>query len=380
MRILFWGTYDVHKPRLRILRDGLHQLGVTVEEIHKDLWEGVADKSQIQGIGAKIKIALRWAFAYPNLILRLIKADRPDLILVNYPGLFDVFLATMIGKMRRIPVVWNVFLSLYDTIVEDRQLWKRGSIRAKLLFWLEGLALRCPKLAFMDTRAHARRIESLFSLPKGYCDAVWVGVESSSFSIEPIPKSIRNGASLQILFYGQFIPLHGIPVIIEAARVLQQEPVEWTLIGRGQEEARIRAMLDLGPPLPKLRWIEWATYEELRQHLAASDLCLGIFGSSDKAASVIPNKVFQILAAGCPLITRDSDAIRELLKDAPPCTYLIRPNDPAALVTAIRAHRKGGGPKESCHRELQTRIHESAIAEQFLAAIKRRLSQTWTSH
>ena len=112
-----------------------------------------------------------------------------------------------------------------------------------------------------------------------------------------------------MLFYGQFIPLHGIATIIRAARLLREESVEGTLIGRGQEAPGIRAMLD-DVPLIKLKWIEWVEYGELQRFIEDSDVCLGIFGSSDKAQSVIPNKVFQIVAAGRPLITRDSPAIR----------------------------------------------------------------------
>lgn len=378
MRILFWGTYDSGKPRLRVLRDGLRRIGVIVEEIHRNPWSGIEDKSQIHGVWPKLKIASAWFLAYPGLIWRLARASKPDLILVNYPALLDVLIASLVGRIRRIPVAWNVFISLYDTIIEDRRLWRSNSMRAKVLYSIERFALRCPQLVFMDTRAHARRLESLFSLPNGRVGEVWVGVESSVFATHSEPPGITSdSANLRVLFYGQFIPLHGIPVIVEAARLLKHAPVSWTLIGRGQEQVKVRAMID-AEPLPKLRWIDWVNYDELRQHLAASDICLGIFGISKKAASVIPNKVFQIVAAGRPLITRDSDAIRELLGHAPPCTYLIPPDDPAALAAAINEYLTAESRPEACHRELQMRIHEAAIARQFLTMIETRLGMSWT--
>src|SRR3546814_8336865 len=71
-------------------------------------------------------------------------------------------------------------------------------------------------------------------------------------------------------------------------------------------------------PLPKLHWLEWVEYRQLKQFIAEAELCLGIFGTSEKVASVIPNKVFQLVAAGRPVITRDSAAIRDLLPDYPP--------------------------------------------------------------
>jgi len=372
MRLILWGTYDTGKPRLRILREGLRGLGVTVEEIHSNPWRGIEDKSQIRGIGLKLRIAWRWVSAYPKLIWHLIRVAKPDLILISYPGIPDVLFASLIGRLRRIPVAWDVFLSLYDTIVEDRHLWGAKSLRAKALKATERLALRCPEAIFMDTQAHARRIESLFSMPRGRCDAVWVGAESSVFAVQTpeLKQYDVSDKSLRVLFYGQFIPLHGIPVIIEAARKLKNEPIEWTLIGRGQEAPRIRAMLD-AEPLPKVNWIEWVTYEQLKQYITISDICLGIFGSSEKAASVIPNKVFQIVSAGRPLITRNSDAVRELLQHVPPCTQLIAPGDPTALADAILSFEPAKA--RFCHQGLQSRISEAAIGAQFVSMIKNRL-------
>ena len=51
-RLILWGTYDAGKPRVRILREGLRESGVAVEEIHTDPWNGIEDKSQIRGVGS----------------------------------------------------------------------------------------------------------------------------------------------------------------------------------------------------------------------------------------------------------------------------------------------------------------------------------------
>jgi glycosyltransferase involved in cell wall biosynthesis len=369
MHILLWGTYDTGKPRVRILREGLRKKGFTVEEIHTAVWAGVEDKSQLRGFVPRLGRAMRWAAAYPGLLFRLLRARKPDLILVGYPGLIDVFFASIIGRIRRIPVVWDVFLSIYDTLVIDRQLMRENSIGARLLYRLERLALRLPSLAFMDTRAHARRIESLFKLSADMIGSVWVGVESEWFTPEPKRVSGAN-APLRILFYGQFIPLHGIPVIVEAARKLRSAAIEWTFIGRGQEEPKIQRMLDQDP-LPKVRWIKWVEYTDLHTWMSESDLCLGIFGSSAKAASVIPNKVFQILAMGRPLITRDSEAMRELVEPSPPQVWLVPPGDPAALAMAVEQFQALKCQLRPNGKRIE--VDAIAVASQFAELLKQRM-------
>ena len=146
-------------------------------------------------------------------------------------------------------------------------------------------------------------------------------------------------------------------------------------IGKGQEAESIRANLD-ADPLPRVQWIDWVEYEALQTWLARADLCLGIFGTSTKAACVIPNKVFQIVAAGRPLITRDSPAIRELLTADGDCTYLVNAGDPHALAEAVRArykHKVSGQASGSCHDHGLHDIDPVAIAGQFTRMVHERL-------
>jgi glycosyltransferase involved in cell wall biosynthesis len=372
MRIVFWGTYDTSKPRNRILRSGLIEAGASVEEIHSRVWENIEDKSQVRGLGPRLRVLTHWLCVLPRLVWQLLRAPKSDLIVVGYPGIIDVLLAAAIGRLRGIPVVWDVFLSLYDTIVEDRGLLARTSVAARILHALESSALRRADLVFMDTAAHARRLETLFLLRPGSCGAVWVGVEAEYFAPASPRAAAEAGRPLRVLFYGQFIPLHGIPTIVEAARLLAGESVDWILVGRGQEAPRIRQML-LEQPLPRVQWIEWVEYSRLQQLIGEADICLGIFGTSAKAASVIPNKVFQILAAGRPLITRDSAAIRELVQPTPGWVDLVPPGCPAALADRVRAHQRRPVPFPNPPLPLP-RVDARSVGAQFLAMIRERMT------
>ncbi|OOG54175.1 hypothetical protein B0E47_13515 [Rhodanobacter sp. B05] len=376
MRILCWGTYDTSKPRTRLLLEGLRLAGAEVIECRADIWRGVVDKSQVRGLRQRLGIMVCWLLAYPRLAWRLMRTPRPDVVLVGFPGILDMLVAAPIARLRGIPLAWDMFMSLYDTVVEDRHLLRRGSIAARLLHALEGFALRRADLVFLDTQTHARRIEQLFGLAAGSASAVWVGVEMEHFRADPAVHTDTDAAPdpspLRVLFYGQFIPLHGIETIVQAARLTRDEPIEWQLIGKGQEAARIKAML-VEQPLPKVRWDAWVDYPQLHQRIAAADICLGIFGASAKAASVIPNKVFQIVAMGRPLITRDSPAIREMLDDTPPCVSLVPPAEAEALADAVRAFARHGRPLAPCHGSLQGKLGARAIGQQCLALLEHHL-------
>jgi glycosyltransferase involved in cell wall biosynthesis len=376
LRVLLWGTYDTGKPRIRILSKGLVEEGILLQVIHADLWDGIEDKSQVRGLWTMLRILGKAIWSYPILLWRLIRAPRPDIILVSYPGILDALLACCIGRLRRIPVAFDVFISLYDTIVQDRALIRPGTILARILRAVERWALRRADLIFMDTRAHAAHIEALFSLPAGSCGHVWVGAESDIFRADSTAVPV-SADRMSVLFYGQYIPLHGLPVIVEAAAILRDLPIDWLLIGRGQESSHIEQMLR-EKPLPHVLRLPWVRYEQLRHHMAAAHVCLGIFGNSQKAASVIPNKVFQLVAAGRPLITRDSAAIRELFDESNACHQLVPAGDAAALAAAVERYFNSGFWREarSCHQELQDRIFERPVARQFISLLQQYLSRS----
>lgn len=341
MKVVFWGTYDLGKPRTRILLNGLREAGVEVIQVHADIWRGVEDKSRL-GRFDRFAYGLRWIAAYPGLILRYLAAPRHDAVVVAYLGQIDVVVLWLFARLRRVPVIWDVFIPLYETVVEDRRLARAGSLRTRALFALEWLGCRAADRVLLDTGPHAAHVAATYALDSGKVGWVPVGSEPEHFP--RLPRSPRNEGPPEILFYGQLIPLHGVRTILEAASAPRGRSYRWRLIGSGQEEPLVRAFLD-ADPLAHVVWETWAPYEELRHRIAAADVCLGIFGDSRKAASVVPNKAYQVLLSGRSLVTRDSPAMREFLAPETPGVRLVPPADPEALLDAIADLEREGFPQ-----------------------------------
>jgi glycosyltransferase involved in cell wall biosynthesis len=134
-------------------------------------------------------------------------------------------------------------------------------------------------------------------------------------------------ASFHALFVGKLIPLHGLETILAAAQLVPEIP--FRVVGSGQLDGLLRERS------PNVEWVEWVEYERLPEEIQRAGCALGVFGTSAKAGRVIPNKAFQALACGTPLITADTRAAQELLRDGE-SALLVPAADPEALAAAVR--------------------------------------------
>lgn len=340
MRVVLWGTYDLSKPRTRILRDGLSEIGVEVTEIHADVWSSDADKSQLSRAQMILRL-LTLLLVYPTLIYRYLRAPRHDLVIIPYLGQFDTIVLWPFAKLRGRPVVLDLFISLYDTVVNDRKMVKPSSLIARCLKAVERLSCRAADRVMLDTQVHARRIADIFDLSPEKVDAIPVGAEPGCFA--NVPAREPHDGPTRILFYGQLIPLHGVETILRAAMSDEGRRHHWHIIGSGQDQPLVEAALT-GADTPHITWDRWVAYEDLANAIAKTDICLGVFGTSDKAASVVPNKVYQSLFAHRSVITRDGPALHEIFMQPDPALRLVPAADPGAILDAIAALKADGFP------------------------------------
>lgn len=331
MRVCYFGTYEREYPRNALVIAGLRQAGVTVWECHEPVWERQHDKSGAYRGLAALAMLLRLLQAYLRLIVRYWRTPVHDVVIVGYIGQFDLLLAWILTRLRKVSLVFNPLVSLYDTFCDDRGLVKAGSLTGRAFWLLDYLACRLADLVVLDTAQQVDYFASTFRLPAKF-RVLPVGADDHLFQAQPL-RQRQADEPCEVLFVGKLIPLHGCETILQAAALLRDQPVHFTIVGSGQQHALVqRLVAELG--LTHVTLIDWIEYHLLPDCYAQADLCLGIFGASSKAARVIPNKVFQALAMGRPVLTADSPALRSELRPGEE-VWVCRPADAADLARQI---------------------------------------------
>jgi glycosyltransferase involved in cell wall biosynthesis len=247
-----------------------------------------------------------------------------------HPGWFDMLVLAPLAKLRRMPVLFNAFISLYDTVVSDRKLVSASSFLGKSLRVVDRWSLRLASRVLADTPCHADYFVELAGIPRERIGVVWVGAEDRIFT--PRPDVVSD--TPRVLFYGTFIALHGLETILRAAKLVEADGITVRIIGHGQEQPLVERLLNELSPA-NVETIERVPLEQLPNEIAAATICLGVFGTSDKAHRVVPHKVFECAAVGRPIITGDTEGVRTAFDENE--VMMTPPGDATALAEAIRS-------------------------------------------
>lgn len=344
IKVLYFGTYSKGPgyPRNTNIIEGLRLNGCDVIECHYPLWRGVEEKGRRPStLLSYTRIIPRLIKAYAILAWRFIKIKGYDCIVVGYTGHIDVFLAHLLNRRKR-PIIFDAFLSLYDTMIHDRGWFREPSMASRLLRLLDREACRAADLVLLDTESHIDYFCREFDLPRNRFLRIFAGAEMGLLKEDNGERELNVGRDgFTLLYFGTFLPLHGVDVIMKAAKELEGKGISFILVGRGEglEGAKtLSSTLGLREVTIVEEWVEAG---ELHRMIEDADAVLGIFGSTEKAKRVIPFKVFAAMALGKPIITADTPAARELLRDGYNA-LLIPPGDHKALARAILT-LKGNG-------------------------------------
>jgi glycosyltransferase involved in cell wall biosynthesis len=397
-----FGTFNARHAANALLAGDLRRAGIEVRLCHEPLWEETRDKdASYFGAASLLRLGARYARLVPRLVRRFrdVAADA-DVLIAGFNGQLDVLLLRRLAGTR--PIVFVPLVTVTETLVDDRHRFRDGSPPARLAALLDRASLAAADLVVLDTAAHLDWVARRFAVPRDRMAVHHLGAEAA-FAASEVRDGERgspqgrpaDGASstgrpaegtssrdcpaagrrLRVLFYGQYLPLHGADVIARAARLLGPDAgVEIEFVGTGPERA---ACDRLTAGLAHVKRTDWVPYDALPRRIAGADVVLGIFGTSQKARFVIPNKVYQAAQVGRPIVTADTPAVREVF--APGESIVAIPPDPPSLARALAGlardpvlrRRLGDGARHAVETAAAAEVRSARIAAALEAVVAR---------
>lgn len=247
------------------------------------------------------------------------------------PQLTVPFFSWKIGK--RI-LIEDFFISLYDTLVCDRQKFRAGSLVGRFFHWLDTVTIRRADLVISDTRAHGSYFSDEFGKETASIEPLYLEADTSIY----YPRPAKPHDGFHVLYFASVLPLQGLQVILDAIDLLKgNKELIFTVVGPLSDSMK-------RPEGENIHYINWLPQDKLAEEIAQADLCLaGHFHPTiQKAQRTIPGKAYIYQTMGKPMILGDNPATRELEGKWTVPVFYVPMGDSLALADCILEQSAAG--------------------------------------
>jgi glycosyltransferase involved in cell wall biosynthesis len=275
-----------------------------------------------------IRVLRCWLYAVPNrgvgrrgldhlsfmltaLAFGLPRLGKVDVVLASSPTLFSALSAWLIARVRRVPFVLEV-RDLWPEAIVGLGLMRPGPV----VQFLEALArflYRQAALVVVVTEAFADRLAAQ-GVQRGKLAVIPNGADTRLFSPAADGSCARKALGLDGRFIAAYIGSHGLShglgAVLDAAAL--QPEVTYLLVGDGADRERLLAERDrrglsnvvMRPSVDKA---------QVPGLYAAADVCLVTLRDVPIFDAFVPSKLFEMLAAGRPIIGAVRGEARDIL-------------------------------------------------------------------
>lgn len=367
MRILFFSHYfppEVNAPAGRTYEHAVRWVkaghDVTVVTCVPNCPDGVVYpgyrnrfRRQIEMLDG-IRVVRVWTYLAPNAgtvrrilnylsfmvssVWAALRLPRPDVLVATSPQFFCGWAGVWIHRLRRVPFV-----------LEIRDIWPEsietvGAIRfrpvLRVLEWLERRMYRAADHIVAVGEGYQRKILERVDIPDRI-SVITNGVDLDRFSLQSPDRELRKrwfGENKFVCAYvGTIGMAHGLEVVLDAADILRRrgrdDAVFW-LVGDGACRERLQAEAERRGLNDRVVFTGRQNKEEVPRVLASVDACLVHLRKTSLFETVIPSKIFEMMAMAKPIIMGVNGDAREITARAG-AAIAIEPESPDSLADAV---------------------------------------------
>jgi glycosyltransferase involved in cell wall biosynthesis len=295
-----------------------------------------------------------------------------DLVWGTSPPIFQGVTAWLLARLKGAKFLFEV-----------RDLWPQFAIAVGVVNhpalilaseWLEKFLYRQADCIMVNSPGFVSHVRTL---GERRVELIPNGADPAMFNPAANGAEFRRTHGLGNKFVALYAGAHGLSndlqIVIEAARLLQGANIQIVLVGDGKEKpALVASAAALG--LRTVTFVPSMPKREMPEILAAADACIAILKPLEEYRTTYPNKVFDYMAAGRPVVLAIDGVIREVV-EAADCGLFVQPGNPSALADGIRslaadpdrARRMGLNGR----RYVQENLNREKIAAKLLEVLQR---------
>jgi glycosyltransferase involved in cell wall biosynthesis len=249
------------------------------------------------------------------------KEIKPDLIYCSFPTIELAFSAVKFGEKYNIPVIvdvrdlWpDIFLDLLPNLLKPfgRVFLRDYLNKTKYIFknasGITGVSKKYLDFGLKYAEREVTNKDGVF--PLGYDDSV--KVELNTEELEELSNLKINTNKINVWFVGSFGKTYDLSPVIKAARKIENKHSAVNFIFTGDGE-NMNKWVKEANGLENVIFTGWAGKKEI-QYLSANSN-IGLMAYAKGAPQGLPNKVFEYMASGLPILSSLQTETKDLLRD-----------------------------------------------------------------
>jgi glycosyltransferase involved in cell wall biosynthesis len=256
------------------------------------------------------------SFALSSILQGYGPAGRPDVVIATSPQFLVTLSGWVLSRLKNAPLVTEIRDLWPDSIVAVGASTATSPL-VRGLSVMERFIYRQSDLVISVTRSFVPRLRE-----RGARRVVFIsnGADPSAFAHPVDRAAIRArfglGEGFVASFVGTLGMAHGLDTVLEAAEILRdRSDIVFWLVGEGARRTALEAEARRRE-LPNVRFEGQVPREEIPNVLAASDAALVLLRPDPLFETVLPSKMFEAMAAACPVILGVRGESRALLDES----------------------------------------------------------------
>lgn len=318
------------------------------------------------------------SFAVSSFMCAL-RVGKVDIVIGTSPPIFQAVAAWLVAALRRRPFVLEV-RDLWPEFIIDM-----GKLRNPLLIclsrWLERFLYARAAHLVVNSPAYSDYLSKI-GVPRGKITLIPNGVDPTMFD----PSSDGNGVRQKLKLEGKFVvvyagaigPANDLGLLLRVAEELNGDShVSFLIVGDGKERKRLQAEAD-SLSLTNVVFAGAQPKRDMPNFLASADACVAVLQNIPMFRMTYPNKVFDYMASGRPVILAIDGVIRDVVETAQAGIFSA-PGDAKSLAKAVRflvSHREERQTMSTNGRSfVEKHFNRARQTDQFLHLLQKLVAQ-----
>lgn len=321
LHVLGRGGSDV-----RVMRSSaaLIEAGYAVSVVDIETERNLATKEEIDSISMHHIIVPNWynarrfepwffVVAVKTFILSILRLIRMRADIYHACELMALPACYIVSRLLRKPLIFEIYDLQFPVPYTGIAFWRRIGAH------LYGILLPCCAGVIVTSPLHAQEISNRYRVPVITLVRNMPKYQAVQ-KTDRLTKYLGLSPNTRIALYQGYINIYrGLEALVHAAPFLEENIViviKGMTKGNGTDKAQLEALIIEKGVADRIKVIPFVPYDEMLDWVASADIGLIVHRTdfSLNVQTLLPNKLFEYLMAGLPVLTSDIGAVVDVVK------------------------------------------------------------------